>query len=87
MSGFPMTKRTILGVSLCAQLRRDQHKQHQAGFAQALLDEAFQLGKRAGFVSGFPEFGHIRMTNQGIESWPQPDRTEKRKRGTPQTDG
>jgi hypothetical protein len=27
------------------------HKQHQSGFAQAFFDCAFQLGKRARFVS------------------------------------
>jgi hypothetical protein len=44
------------------------HKQHQSCFAQAFLDCAFQLGKRARFVSRSPEFSHVRMTDSRINS-------------------
>src|SRR5271156_2966899 len=43
-------------------------KQHQSYCAQAFLDCAFQLGKRARFVSGSPKFSHIRMTDAGIHT-------------------
>src|SRR5271156_4468948 len=44
------------------------HKQHQSYCAQAFLNRAFQLCKRARLVSRSPKFSHIRMTDGGVHT-------------------